>query len=150
MGKKKSQREIDSLTAELGKAQAKADRWKAKAQRWKAEARESQRRLDKLRTRFEKALGASADRAAPGGSPPAVEVGELAETTGVAVAPATELGRLEQTIAEAATGEAPGPGSHATPDATWTLTALQVAAEERGIVDYSRHTRDELLRLLAE
>lgn len=36
------------------------------------------------------------------------------------------------------------------PDATWNVTRLRTAARERGVPGYSRKSKDDLLRALAE
>jgi chromosome segregation ATPase len=133
---KKAEREVKDLTARAEKAEAKADRWKAEAKRAQAEAADSGKQLKKLRKRLDAALSASA---------PVVEVGEVAEATGLVVAPAVEIGTVEEAVEEIA-----GAGDGARPDVTWTVTALRVAARDRGITGYSRRTKAELLRLLTE
>jgi chromosome segregation ATPase len=133
---KRAAREIEDLTARAEKAEAKADRWKAEAKRAQAEATDSAKQLKKLRKRLDAALSASA---------PAPAVGELAGATGLVIAPAAEVETVEAAVEQAA---AAADGTH--PDLTWTVTALRVAARERGIAGYSRRTKAELVGLLTE
>jgi colicin import membrane protein len=140
----------EEATAHLEKATARAERWKADAKRSDADARESAKQLKKLRKQLEAALATPT----PAGALPVVEVGEVAEVTGIAIAPATELATLEAAVQDAAL---PGAGARedartggGTPDVTWTVTALRVAAREKGIPGYSRRPKAELVRLLTE
>ena len=154
---KRTEREIAALTARVERAEAKTERWKERAKQSDAAARESAKELTKLRRRLEKALAAPA--AAPAAAPvveeeKAVEVGDVAEATGLAIAPATELATLEDAVQEAgrhvATTEDGPAGDRQVPDVTWTVTALRVAARDKGISGYSRRSKTELLRLLTE
>ena len=42
------------------------------------------------------------------------------------------------------------PAEAGSPDTTWSLTRLRGAARERGLTGYSRSSKEELLRLLAD
>ncbi|MDH2416045.1 hypothetical protein [Nocardioides sp. CER19] len=85
---------------------------------------------------------------------PVAVVGDIAVLTGIEQAPAAELGTIEQALGEAAedTGahRAAAPSGGDRPDASWTVTALRVAAREQGVSGYSRRTKAELIRLLSE
>ena len=65
MGKKKSDRAVKDLTAELERSQAKASRWKARAKALEAEAADSAKELRKLRKRVDAATSSPAPAAAP-------------------------------------------------------------------------------------
>lgn len=148
-------KKMKRLSARLDKVEAKAKRWKAESQRLEAESRDQAKKLKRLRKRVDAALGpAGPDITEPGFGPSAADVGEVADVTGVVVAPAVDLDTLEAAVEESARESGPelaeGAGDDGSPDAGWTLTALRVAAQERGITDYATRTKAELLRLLAE
>lgn len=122
--KKKNELEHDvkKLRVSLEKAESRAESWKKKAEQHESTASEAKVEVAELEKKLKKA-------AKP--AKPAAKKAPVATPVSVRRAPA-------KTAAPASPS----------PDASWTVTRLRAAARAKGVVGYSRKSKDQLLAAL--
>jgi hypothetical protein len=113
---------VKKLQAQLGAAEKSAEKWRSRAKGHQSAAAETKAALTAVRRRLEKVEASAVkwkDRS-KGGAPAAP-------------------------VAEPPSGSTAARGASATPDDSWTVTALRSEARARGVVGYSRKTKAQLL-----
>jgi septal ring factor EnvC (AmiA/AmiB activator) len=127
---------VKKLQSQLAAAEKSAEKWKARAQDRKAVASGIKAELAAVRRRLEKAEASVLkwkDRASrPVARTHLTAVPDPAPTAAVA-------------DAGSVSGAGSVPSSSTVPDDSWTVTALRAEARRRGISNYSRKTKAQLL-----